>query len=84
LAVWGFSGLLTWPLLGALDQTSLAHVRGIAWLDDWALSRVGELQAARPDRTVVVWQHRRTSWRKTYLFQCSTGLRSGTRPSQAD
>lgn len=52
----------------ALARNSLGHVRGIARLDDLVISEVRRLAAERPSRTVAIWAHGVTSWRKIAYY----------------
>jgi hypothetical protein len=50
--------------------SSLAHIRGIAWVDDLALGELRRLKQGARGPVVVVWERGRTSSRKTgYYFQ---------------
>jgi hypothetical protein len=50
--------------------SSLAHLRGIAWVDDLALGELRRLKQEARGPVVVVWERGRTSSRKAgYYFQ---------------
>jgi len=68
---WGAAAHRVWAdLHTGMSFSSLAQMRGIAWVDDMAFTELRRLAAEKPGNTVVLWERGRTSARKTgYYFQ---------------